>query len=97
GRNCRFLQGPDTDKESVAIVRKAIEKGEDASVNFLNYKADGTPFWNQFFVAALRDENNRVVNYVGAQCPVPGPTPAKRPAETGGGGGGRGNGGSGRG
>ena len=44
-------------------------------MNFLNYKADGTPFWNQFFVAALRDARNRIMNYVGALCPVPGPLP----------------------
>jgi hypothetical protein len=36
----------------------------------LNYKADGTPFWNQFFVAALRDSDNCIVNYVGVQCAV---------------------------
>lgn len=42
-------------------------------MSFLNYKADGTPFWNQFFIAALRDANNRIVNFVGAQCPMPGP------------------------
>ena len=36
----------------------------------LNYKADGTPFWNQFFVAALRDAENNVVNFVGVQCEV---------------------------
>ena len=49
---------------------------------FLNYKADGTPFWNQFFVAPLRDDKNRIVNYVGAQCLVPGPLPAERPTPT---------------
>nr|AML79522.1 putative LOV domain-containing protein [Sargassum thunbergii] len=78
GRNCRFLQGPDTDKQSVAIIRQAIGKGEDAHVNLINYKADGTPFWNNFFVAALRDENNRIMNYVGTQCPIPGPLPPFR-------------------
>ena len=36
----------------------------------MNYKADGTPFWNQFFVAALRDADGTVVNYVGVQCEV---------------------------
>lgn len=61
---------------------QAIEKGEDASVCFLNYKADGTPFWNQFFVAPLRDDKNRIVNYVGAQCLVPGPLPPERPTPT---------------
>ncbi|CAN0475791.1 unnamed protein product, partial [Hapterophycus canaliculatus] len=58
---------------------QAIDRGEDASVCFLNYKADGTPFWNRFFVAALRDEHNRVVNYVGSQCLVSGPRPPRRP------------------
>ena len=40
------------------------------SVCLLNYKADGTPFWNQFFVAALRDAEGNVVNFVGVQCEV---------------------------
>mmetsp|Transcript_7022 Transcript_7022/g.12630 ORF Transcript_7022/g.12630 Transcript_7022/m.12630 type:complete len:403 (-) Transcript_7022:94-1302(-) len=70
GRNCRFLQGPGTDPTAVDVVRRAIENGTDATVCLLNYRADGTPFWNQFFVAALRDEHNEIVNYVGVQCPV---------------------------
>ena len=65
GRNCRFLQGPGTDQSAVQVIRKGIEEGVDTSVCLLNYKADGTPFWNQFFVAALRDADNNVVNYVG--------------------------------
>mmetsp|Transcript_6884 Transcript_6884/g.9708 ORF Transcript_6884/g.9708 Transcript_6884/m.9708 type:complete len:485 (-) Transcript_6884:237-1691(-) len=70
GRNCRFLQGPGTDQRSVDIIRTAIANGSDATVCLLNYKADGTPFWNQFFVAALRDSDNCIVNYVGVQCEV---------------------------
>jgi PAS domain-containing protein len=64
GRNCRFLQGPGTNPKSVDIIRKAIATGADCTVCILNYKADGTPFWNQFFVAALRDADNCIVNYV---------------------------------
>ncbi|KAG7356244.1 PAS/PAC sensor hybrid histidine kinase [Nitzschia inconspicua] len=70
GRNCRFLQGPGTDPKSVDIIRKAIATGSDCTVCILNYKADGTPFWNQFFVAALRDSDNCIVNYVGVQTEV---------------------------
>lgn len=44
--------------------------GSDISVCLLNYKADGTPFWNQFFVAALRDAEGVVINFVGVQCEV---------------------------
>jgi len=70
GRNCRFLQGPGTDPRSVDIIRTAIANGSDATACILNYKADGTPFWNQFFVAALRDSDNCIVNFVGVQCEI---------------------------
>jgi PAS domain-containing protein len=68
GRNCRFLQGPGTDPRAVDIIRSAVASGSDASTCLLNYKADGTPFWNQFFVAALRDSDNCIVNYVSSMC-----------------------------
>ena len=70
GRNCRFLQGPGTDQAAVDVIRKGVREGTDTSVCLLNYKADGTPFWNQFFVAALRDAEDNVVNFVGVQCEV---------------------------
>jgi PAS domain S-box-containing protein len=68
GRNCRFLQGPETDPKSVERIRKAIEAGVDTSVCLLNYRVDGTTFWNQFFIAALRDAAGNVTNFVGVQC-----------------------------
>lgn len=70
GRNCRFLQGPETDPRAVQKIRKAIAEGYDTSVCLLNYRIDGTTFWNQFFVAPLRDSEGNVVNYVGVQCKV---------------------------
>jgi PAS domain S-box-containing protein len=71
GRNCRFLQGPGTDPRGVDVIRKGVNEGIDTSVCLLNYKADGTTFWNQFFVASLRDGENNIVNHVGVQCCVP--------------------------
>lgn len=70
GRNCRFLQGPETDPKAVELIRKAIEQGNDMSVCLLNYRVDGTTFWNQFFIAALRDAAGTVTNFVGVQCKV---------------------------
>jgi PAS domain S-box-containing protein len=70
GRNCRFLQGPETDPKAVQMIRKAIEQGNDMSVCLLNYRVDGTTFWNQFFIAALRDASGTVTNFVGVQCKV---------------------------
>ena len=46
------------------MIRKAVSTGSDATVCLINYKADGTPFWNQFFIAALRDSDNNIVNFV---------------------------------
>jgi PAS domain S-box-containing protein len=70
GRNCRFLQGPLTDPKHVDMIGKAITKGEDVTVCLQNYRADGSVFWNQFFCAALRDGNGKIVNYIGVQCNV---------------------------
>lgn len=70
GRNCRFLQGPHTNPHTVARIRKGIDSGEDTTVVLLNYRKDHATFWNQFFIAALRDGDGNVVNYLGVQCRV---------------------------
>jgi PAS domain S-box-containing protein len=67
GRNCRFLQGPDSDPKAVEKIRKAIDQGVDASVCLLNYRKDGSTFYNSFFIAALRDADGKCINYVGVQ------------------------------
>ena len=55
---------------AVEKIRKAIETGCDTSVCLLNYTAAGEKFFNQFFIAALRDAQGRIVNFVGVQCKV---------------------------
>jgi PAS domain S-box-containing protein len=67
GRNCRFLQGEDTDPETVAEIREAIDDREPVSVELLNYRADGTPFWNRVTIAPVEDESGTVTNFVGFQ------------------------------
>jgi hypothetical protein len=47
-----------------------ILNGDDTTVVLLNYRIDGSTFWNQFFVAALRDNEGNIVNYLGVQCKV---------------------------
>ena len=66
GRNCRFLQGPDTDEESVARMRQAVNREESASVEMLNYRKDGTPFWNRVTLAPLYDDDE-LSHYIGFQ------------------------------
>ncbi|PSP96648.1 hypothetical protein BRC89_13400, partial [Halobacteriales archaeon QS_4_70_19] len=70
GRNCRFLQGPDTDPEPVAELRRAVDAGESTRVRLLNYRQDGTPFWNRVTVAPVRDGEGTITHYVGFQQDV---------------------------
>jgi len=67
GRNCRFLQGEDTDPEPVARMREAIEHGESVTVELRNYRKEGTEFWNRVSLAPVRNDDGSVDNYVGFQ------------------------------
>lgn len=85
GRNCRFLQGPRTSKEDVDRIRLAIMNETEANVNLLNYRKDGSEFVNQFFLGPLhsRDDDKKVVYYIGVQCQVDRLGPGQMPANPG--------------
>ncbi len=70
GRNCRYLQGPATDADRVAELREAIEASTSASVELVNYRHDGTRFWNKVDVAPVRNESGAVTHYVGFQTDI---------------------------
>jgi PAS domain S-box-containing protein len=70
GRNCRFLQGKETDRGVVAQVRAAVQAGEPCDVELLNYRKDGKPFWNALSVSPVRDENGRLTHFIGVQTDV---------------------------
>ncbi len=67
GRNCRFLQGPDTDPKAVQMIRDAIESGEDVSVDILNYRATGEAFMNRLLIAPISDGLGKPVYFLGIQ------------------------------
>ena len=70
GRNCRLLQGKDTDKAAVAELRSAVAARREATVRLLNYKKDGTPFWNMLTVAPMRDAGGEARFLIGVQVDV---------------------------
>jgi len=70
GVDCRFLQGEETDPETVAEIRAAIDNEEPVSADILNYRANGQTFWNQLTVAPIRDEDGAVTQYVGFQTDI---------------------------
>eukprot|EP01039_Chlorochromonas_danica_P005036 gene5032-5528_t len=67
GRNCRFLQGPETDKVEVEVMRQALQEEKDITVVLLNYQKNGTPFWNKIELAHLRDGDGKVSFIVALQ------------------------------
>ena len=70
GRNCRFLQGPETDREEVARIRAALQAGESVASELLNYRADGTAFWNALAISPVLDGEGRLTHFVGVQADV---------------------------
>jgi PAS domain S-box-containing protein len=70
GRNCRILQGPGTDRDAVGRVREAIERGEAVRAELLNYRKDGTPFWNAFTISPVVDGERRLTHFVGVQTDI---------------------------
>jgi PAS domain S-box-containing protein len=70
GRNCRFLQGRDTDPVPVDKLRRAVRDGRSATVELRNYRKDGTPFWNEVHIAPVRDDHGEIVRFVGVQIDV---------------------------
>jgi PAS domain S-box-containing protein len=67
GRNCRFLQGEDRDQTGLGELRAAVREGRHCTVVLRNYRKDGTLFYNELSVYPVRDENDRVTNFVGVQ------------------------------
>jgi diguanylate cyclase (GGDEF)-like protein/PAS domain S-box-containing protein len=70
GRNCRFLQGRDTDMSQVHPIRRRILAGRDVQVVLLNYRRDGSAFWNEVRISAVRDVFGEITHYIGSQVDV---------------------------
>lgn len=70
GRNCRFLQGAMSDREAVAEMRQSIANTEAISLELINYKRDGTPFWNAVFIGPVYDTSGKLLYFFASQLDV---------------------------
>jgi len=70
GENCRFLQGEETDPETRAQLREAIDEQRPVSADILNYRKNGQKFWNRLDIAPVHDDDGTVTNYVGFQMDI---------------------------
>jgi PAS domain S-box-containing protein len=67
GRNCRFLQGEGTSAAAVAEIRAGLRAGDEVNVELLNYRKDGTPFWNKLHISPVYDEGGQLLYHFGSQ------------------------------
>jgi PAS domain S-box-containing protein len=70
GRNCRFMQGPETDRRTIADMHAALARGEEVNAEVLNYRRDGTAMWLQLMLSPVHDEDGQLIYYFGSQLDV---------------------------
>ena len=70
GSNCRFLQGKETDRDTLAEVRDAIRDHREFATEILNYRKDGSSFWNALFVSPVFNRSGDLVYFFGSQLDV---------------------------
>ncbi|KST58515.1 histidine kinase [Methylobacterium sp. GXS13] len=70
GRNCRFLQGEQTDRGAVALIREAVLAQRDIAIDVLNYRKDGAPFWNALYLSPVANEAGEVLFFFASQLDV---------------------------
>ena len=74
GKNCRFLQGADQDSDSNRAARQtmrdALDRGVPCNIILHNFRKDGTPFWNELYMAPIFDAEGVLTHCVGIQNDV---------------------------
>jgi PAS domain S-box-containing protein len=67
GRNCRFLQGPETDRASVQKIAEAISAFRSIAIDIVNHRKDGSTFWNALFISPVFDESGEAIYFFASQ------------------------------
>ena len=70
GTNCRFLQGPDTNMSSVKAMHDAIGARTDITIDILNYRKDGTKFWNGLHISPVTTSSGELQFFFASQLDV---------------------------
>lgn len=70
GRNCRFLQGPETNPHAIEAIRQGLKAETRFTIDILNYRKNGEPFVNRLRIRPIYDGEGRLIFFAGAQNPV---------------------------
>jgi diguanylate cyclase (GGDEF)-like protein/PAS domain S-box-containing protein len=67
GRNCRFLQGENTAPEALETMQEGLRNQTEVNVELINYRKNGTPFWNHLRMSPVFDNNGLCTHFIGTQ------------------------------
>ena len=67
GKNCRFMQGKETDTDSLKKLAIAMEKRESVTVKMINYRKNGEQFINEFTISPVKNKNGDVTHCIGLE------------------------------
>jgi diguanylate cyclase (GGDEF)-like protein/PAS domain S-box-containing protein len=67
GRNCRFLQGKEREQAGIGEIRQGLAEKRDSHVVLRNFRKDGTPFWNDLYIAPVPNEEGEITHFIGVQ------------------------------
>ena len=70
GKNCSFLQGEDTDPETIQQLNQCLDKGESCNLVLKNYRKDKTSFWNELNISPITDREGKLKGFLGFQINI---------------------------
>lgn len=70
GRNCRFLQGPETSEDAIQAIRHGLRAETRFTIDILNYRKDGSTFINRLRIRPIYDTDGQLLFFAGAQNPI---------------------------
>ena len=70
GKNCRFLQGPETDENDIQQIKLALKLKKRITIDILNYKKNGEKFWNRLRIRPIFNEKKELIYFAGEQNPI---------------------------
>ena len=70
GKTCSMLQGPKTDGQTIQDIRDCLSALQPFSGELLNYRKDGSTFWNAVSITPILDTDGRPIEFFGVQHDV---------------------------
>ncbi|MDZ7957394.1 MAG: PAS domain S-box protein [Aulosira sp. DedQUE10] len=67
GKTPRILQGDKTDRAELQKIRLALSRWEAVTVEVINYRKDGTEFWNEFSIVPVADRQGWYTHWIAVQ------------------------------